>query len=65
MQKFRAAFILLALAFIAAGGSTRLQEPWDIAAAVVASVMGAASLLLFAVQRTVGSAEEYCAPLTE
>ena len=53
MQTFRGVFIVLALGIIAAGATTRVRAPWDIAAAVLASVMGAISLLIFAVWRTV------------
>jgi uncharacterized membrane protein HdeD (DUF308 family) len=50
MQKFRSALLVLALAMIAAGGSA-LRAPWDIASAVLAVMMGAIWLLMFAVQR--------------
>ena len=53
MQTFRGACIVLALGIIAAGVTTRVQAPWDIAAAALASLMGATSLLVFAVRFTV------------
>jgi hypothetical protein len=53
LGKIGGGFVALLAAIAAAAATTWLEAPWDIAAAVLASIMGAVSLLLYSVRRTV------------
>lgn len=53
LPKIGGGFVALVVAIAAAAATAWLEAPWDIAGAVLASIMAAVSLLIFSVRRTV------------